>query len=176
MKPVLLILLIALLSCSSEKPLPVLGQIPEFQLTTQAGQPFSSKQLAGAVWVADFIYTTCTGPCPMMSTKMRRLQSSAPDLLLLSFSVDPEHDTPEALAQYATRYHAQPNWYFLTGSRDTLQMLSRDAFKLSDLGMTHSTRFVLVDQKGRIRGYYGTSDEDPVRAVLADVRRLRKET
>jgi protein SCO1/2 len=173
MKPAIFILLITLLDCEKSKELPVFGQVPDFQLTTQAGKQLSSSELAGRIWVADFIYTTCTGPCPMMSSKMRRLQSSAPDLLLLSFSVDPEHDTPEALAAYATRYHAQPNWYFLTGARDTLQKLSRDAFKLSDLGMTHSTRFVLVDQKGRIRGYYGTADEDPVRNLLADVRRLK---
>ena len=106
---------------------------------------------------------------------MRRVQSGDPNLLLLSFSVDPEHDTPAALATYAARYHAQQNWYFLTGAKDTLQMLSRDAFKLSDLGITHSTRFVLVDQKGRVRGYYGTADEDPVQNLLADVRRLRNE-
>jgi protein SCO1/2 len=110
----------------------------------------------------------------MMSSKMRRVQAADPHLLLLSFSVDPEHDTPEALAAYAKRYHAQQNWLFLTGPRDTLQKLSRDAFKLSDLGMTHSTRFVLVDQKSRIRAYYGTVSEDPVRELLADVRRLRK--
>jgi protein SCO1/2 len=175
MKHYLPILLFLLVGCRDSKQLPIYGQVPDFQLTAQTGKPFSSRELTGRVWVADFIYTTCTGPCPMMSSKMRRVQAADPHLLLLSFSVDPEHDTPEALAAYAARYHAQQNWYFLTGSRDTLQTLSRDAFKLSDLGITHSTRFVLVDQKGRIRGYYGTADEDPVRTLMADVRRLRNE-
>jgi len=175
MKPALAILLFSLVACQPARQLPVLGQIPDFQLTTQSGQKFSSKNLAGRVWVADFIYTTCPGPCPLMSQKMRRLQAADPNLLLLSFSVDPEHDTPEALAAYARHYNAQSNWYFLTGARDTLQRLSRDAFKLSDLGMTHSTRLVLVDREGRIRGYYGTQEDDPVRELLADVRRLEKE-
>jgi len=175
MKIALPIFLILGVACQPAKQLPVFGQVPDFQLTTQAGKPLAGKELLGRIWVADFIYTTCTGPCPMMSSKMRRVQAAQPDLLLLSFSVDPEHDTPQAMAAYATRFHAQQNWYFLTGARETLQMLSRDTFKLSDLGMTHSTRFVLVDQKGRIRGYYGTTDEDPVRTLLADVRRLQKE-
>jgi protein SCO1/2 len=173
MKPALCILLFSLISCEKPKELPVYGQVPDFQLTTQAGTAFNSQELRGRIWVADFIYTTCSGPCPMMSSKMRRLQSSDPNLLLLSFSVDPEHDTPEVLAAYAKRFNAQQNWYFLTGGRDTLQKLSREAFKLSDLGMTHSTRFVLVDGKGQIRGYYGTSDEDTASRLLADVRRLR---
>ena len=80
-----------------------------------------------------------------------------------------------ALAAYASRYQAGQNWYFLTGSNDTLQMLSRYVFKLSDLGLTHSTRFVLVDGKGRIRGYYGTADDSTIRNLLSDVRQLQKE-
>jgi protein SCO1/2 len=175
MKPAFAILLFSLVSCQPEKQLPVFGQVPDFELTTQSGKSFSSRELAGRIWVADFIYTTCSGPCPMMSSKMRRVQAADPGLLLLSFSVDPEHDTPEKLADYAKRYQAGQNWYFLTGAHDTLQMLSRDTFKLSDLGITHSTRFVLVDRKGRIRGYYGTQEDDPVRELLADVRRLEKE-
>jgi protein SCO1/2 len=174
MKPAFCILLFLLISCEKPRELPIYGQVPDFQLTSQAGTTFSSQDLRGKTWVADFIYTTCPGPCPLMSAKMRRLQSSDPDLLLLSFSVDPEHDTPEVLANYAKRYNARQNWYFLTGARDTLQKLSREAFKLSDLGITHSTRFVLVDGKGQIRGYYGTSDEDTVGKLLADVRRLQK--
>ena len=106
---------------------------------------------------------------------MRRVQTAIPEILLVSFSVDPEHDTPEALTAYARRYQAGRNWYFLTGAKDTLQMLSRDTFKLSDLGLTHSTRFVLVDQKGRIRGYYGTADDSTIRTLLSDVRQLQKE-
>jgi protein SCO1/2 len=174
MKYWLTIPLILLVSCEKPRELPIYGQVPDFELTTQAGTRFSARELSGKIWVADFIYTTCTGPCPLMSARMRRVQTAIPEILLLSFSVDPEHDTPEALTAYARRYQAGHNWYFLTGAKETLQMLSRDTFKLSDLGLTHSTRFVLVDQKGRIRGYYGTTDDSTIRTLLSDVRQLQK--
>jgi protein SCO1/2 len=114
----------------------------------------------------------------MMTSKMRRIQASVPDVLLVSFSVDPEHDTPAVLAAYASRFHAEPGrWTFLTGSRDTLRALSLNAFKLSDItpDLTHSTRFVLVDRRGRIRGYYGTSDDSAIPDLIADIRRVQKE-
>lgn len=164
-----------LAGCSRSKPLEVYGHLPAFELTDQTGRTFRSSELAGKIWVADFIYTTCTGPCPLMTSRMHRVQGSAPEILYVSFSVDPEHDTPQVLEAYARQFHIQGGWLFLTGAKDTLQMLSRDAFKLSDLGLTHSTRFVLVDGKGRIRGYYGTSDDSPVSDLLADIRRLEKE-
>ena len=170
---------VLLAGCRQPKPMPVLGQVPEFELTAETGKQFGKKDLAGRIWVADFVYTTCSGPCPMMSSKMRRIQASTetmPELLLVSFSVDPEHDTPPVLADYARRFHAEPGrWVFLTGAHDTLQMLSRDAFKLSDLGTTHSTRFVLVDQRSQIRGYYGTADDSAIPDLIADIRRLAKE-
>jgi len=174
MKYLLAIPLFLLLSCEKPGELPILGQVPDFELTTQGGTKFSSKELAAKIWVADFIYTTCTGPCPLMSARMRQIQTAIPEILLVSLSVDPEHDTPDALTAYARRFQAGRNWYFLTGAKDTLQMLSRDTFKLSDLGLTHSTRFVLVDQKGRIRGYYGTADDSTIRTLLSDVRQLQK--
>src|SRR5262249_56654554 len=107
-----------LFGCAQKNPpLPVYGQVPPFELTSETGQPFDSKSLAGKVWVADLIYTTCPGPCPRMSSLMREVQqasSALPDVRLISFTVDPEHDTPEVLARYAARYQAQPDrWRFL---------------------------------------------------------------
>jgi protein SCO1/2 len=173
-----LFLAIVLTACQPSPPLPVLGEVPAFELTAETGKSFSRKELDGRVWVADFVYTTCSGPCPLMSAKMQRLQASVPNVLLVSFSVDPERDTPDALAAYARRYHADPTrWFFLTGPRTTLQTLSKDAFKLSDItpDLTHSTRFVLIDRQGRIRGYYGTSDDSAIPKLLADIRRLQQE-
>src|SRR6266576_6159106 len=95
---------------AKQPPLPVFGQIPGFALTDETGRPFDKKSLDGKVWVADFIFTTCTGPCPRMSSMMRQVQqatSTIPEVRLVSFTVDPEHDTPEALKTYAARYHAQ---------------------------------------------------------------------
>jgi protein SCO1/2 len=176
------ILLLAFCACSARHKLEIYGQIPEFQLTSQDGETFNEASLKGHVWIADFIYTTCPGPCPRMSSQMSALQKATagtPDIRLVSLTVDPAHDTPPVLAAYAVRYQANPaRWSFLTGKQETLQLLSRDAFKLSDVdsSMNHSTRFVLVDQKGRIRGYYGTMTGDPVKQIAADARQLREET
>ena len=167
--------------CVRVAPLPVLGHVPGFQLISQSGEPFDGKSLDGKIWVADFIYTHCPGPCPRMSAQMRRLQSAVtgiPDVRLVSFSVDPERDTPAVLAEYAKRYQAQPGlWFFLTGDRNTLDSLDRRAFMLGkvDGSMQHSTRFVLIDRHGSIRGYYGTTEDDPTVRLIVDIRRLARD-
>jgi protein SCO1/2 len=177
-----LVLACALAACSRRAPaLEVFGQIPQFELIAQNGQPFHSQVLAGKIWVADFIYTTCPGPCPRMTSQMREVQdavSKLPDVRLVSFTVDPAQDTPPVLAAYAKLHGASPAiWYFLTGPVPTLQMLDRDAFKLGniDATMQHSTRFVLVDRQGRIRGYYDTSDSSSIPKVIADASALARE-
>ena len=172
---------VLLAACSTARPPEVFGNVPEFRLTEQSGQDFDSAALRGKVWVADFIYTNCTGPCPRMSSQMRQVQTGVknlPDVRLLSFTVDPARDTPEVLTAYARRYHAESGrWYFLTGSRGTLQLLNREAFKLGNVdgSLDHSTRFVLVDRRGRIRGYYLTAEGDAVQRLLADLRIVYKE-
>src|SRR5580698_294569 len=171
-------LAIALAACSRRASLDVFGDIPQFELTAQNGRPFHSQDLAGKIWVADFIYTTCPGPCPRMTSQMREVQDAVlkiPDVRLVSFSVDPANDTPPVLAAYAKEHGAAPSiWYFLTGSVATLQTLDRDAFKLGDINaaMQHSTRFVLVDRQGRIRGYYDTSEAGAISKVISDIRSL----
>lgn len=172
--------LFALAGCSrAPAPLPVYAEVPEFGMTAQTGEPFHSELLKGKIWVADFIFTTCTGPCPRMSAQMRRLQEELggmPEVKLVSFTVDPATDTPDVLAAYAKRFRAEPGrWYFLTGPEATLAQLDKTAFKLGNEGRTHSTRFVLVDRRGRIRGYYGASEQDSLKQLLADIRRLVKE-
>jgi protein SCO1/2 len=169
-----------LLAGCSGKPLPVLGEVPAFQLTDQMGHPFSSSALNGHVWVADFVFTNCEGPCPRMSSHMHTLQSkTGAGVRLISFTVDPARDTPPVLAEYAKKFASDNNrWSFLTGEVSTLNMLDRDAFKLGTVGqeIEHSTRFALVDQKGRIRGYYGLSDGNPVDRIAKDAVRLEKES
>jgi protein SCO1 len=161
------------------------GTVPSFQLVNQNGQPFGSAQLTGKIWIADFIYTTCPGPCPMISGRMSELQKplDKTDVHLVSFSVDPEKDTPDVLRGYAEKLHAEPRrWDFLTGRKSAIYNLSHDDFKLavSDGGdeagiPVHSTRMVLVDRYGEIRGYYEATDADAVTKLLADTSHLLRE-
>ena len=161
------------------------GTVPPFQLTNQFGQPFGSAQLAGKIWIADFVYTTCPGPCPMISTRMGELQKplEKTDVQLVSFTVDPEKDTPEVLRKYADNLHADPTrWTFLTGPKSTIYKLSHDGFKLaisdgSDAeGIpVHSTRIVLVDRHGEIRGYYDAVGPDAITNMVADTTHLLRE-
>ena len=161
------------------------GNVPSFELTNQKGQPFGSQQLRGKIWIADFVFTMCPGPCPMISSRMSELQKplERADVHLVSFSVDPERDTPQVLNGYAEKLKAQPQrWDFLTGSKDTIYRLSRDGFKLgiSD-GSTetgapvHSTRMILVDRRGEIRGYYDATAPDAITKLLADTNHLLRE-
>jgi protein SCO1/2 len=175
----LLLSLLCVTACGSRKPLPVLGEIPAFELLNQQGQKFDRSALDGHVWVADFIYTNCEGPCPRMSSRMHAIQKATPATVrLVSFSVDPARDTPRALTEYGKKFAAdEARWSFLTGDPKTLDMLDHDAFKLGNLGaeMDHSTRFVLVDKKGRIRGYYSLGDSDAVSHLSEDAARLAAE-
>ena len=161
------------------------GTVPSFQLVNQNGQAFGSARLAGKIWIADFIYTTCAGPCPMISGRMSELQKplEKTDVHLVSFSVDPEKDTPEVLRGYAEKLQAEPaRWDFLTGPKSTIYKLSHDGFKLAVSDGTdaegipvHSTRMVLVDRHGQIRGYYDAAEADAMTKLLADTNHLLRE-
>ncbi|HWY47093.1 MAG TPA: SCO family protein [Bryobacteraceae bacterium] len=161
--------------------LPVYYDVPAFDLIAQNGEPFHSGVLAGKIWVADFIYTTCPGPCPRMTSQMHEVQNAIgkmPDVKLVSFTVDPARDTPLVLADYAKVHGASSEyWYFLTGPETTLQRLDRDVFKLGNLdtSMQHSTRFVLIDRQSRIRGYYDTSESGSIPRVIDDIHALARE-
>ena len=179
-----LALVLALSACGIERKssLRIYYDVPGFQLTAQDGQPFDSKILEGKIWVADFIYTTCPGPCPRMTSQMREVQDATlkmPDVKLVSFTVDPVHDTPPVLAAYAKLHRASPeHWYFLTGPQATLQKITRDSFKLGNVDATleHSTRFVLVDRQSRIRGYYDTSESRAIARLIEDLFSLARES
>ncbi len=161
------------------------GTVPGFQLINQSEQPFGLAQLTGKIWIADFIYTTCPGPCPMISGRMSELQKplEKTDVHLVSFSVDPEKDTPKVLRGYAEKLQAEPGrWDFLTGPKSAIYKLSHDGFKLavsdgSDAqGIpVHSTRMVLVDRNSLIRGYYDTTEPEAITKLLADTNHLLRE-
>jgi protein SCO1/2 len=169
--------------------LPVLGEVPEFQLTERNGTPFSRADLAGSVWVADFIFTRCPGMCPLLSTRMATLQQqlqgeTGRPIRLVSFSVDPEWDTPERLREYAEKYRAHPSqWVFLTGPTQTMTQLIIQGFRLSvapapassQEPIIHSDRLVLVDPFCRIRGYYHGSDAEDFDKLQRDIKVLLHE-
>ncbi|HEY4283977.1 MAG TPA: SCO family protein [Chthoniobacterales bacterium] len=161
------------------------GQVPAFRLTNQNGQPFGSSDLANKIWIADFVFTSCPGPCPIISSRMSELQKplANTDVHLVSFTVDPDKDTPEVLRNYGEKLHAQEGrWDFLTGKKSAIYEISQKGFKLAladgedDTGMpVHSTRMVLVDRHGQIRGYYDGLAADSVTKLLADANHLLRE-
>ena len=181
MKSILIVVALLSAACSGRKRLPVFGEVPEFQLTAQTGQTVDRRSLEGHVWVADFMFTTCPGPCPRMSSQMHQVQEATagtPDVRLVSFTVDPAHDTPVVLAAYAKHFLANASrWYFLTGAQASLDELGRNGFKLNpvDGSLDHSTRFVLVDRAVRIRGYYSSSEDGFLDSLLRDLRQLEHE-
>ena len=160
-----------------------LGSVPDVSLTERSGEPFRLGQLKGKIWVANFIFTRCGGSCPGMSAKMSDLQETlreAGDVRLVSFTVDPENDTPEQLANYAKGYNAdEEKWLFLTGDADRMQSLAKESFRLAIEEGTdpkepilHSRRFVLVDGEGHIRGYYNSEEPEAKARLLEDIKTL----
>jgi cytochrome oxidase Cu insertion factor (SCO1/SenC/PrrC family) len=177
---VILFGLAALSACSRYVPLPSYGIVPDFVLTDQTGREFrSSERLNGKVWVANFIFTNCAGPCPRMSGQIRQLRDAikSSDVRFVSFTIDPARDTPQVLAAYGERFGADPGrWHFLTGPQSELHRLCRNAFLLGDVDgrLEHSTRFVLVDRHSRIRGFYDTSDQESVRTLIKNLAELAR--
>lgn len=171
--------------------LPVYGALPAMSLTDQEGKPFTLDRLRGHVTIANFIFTSCPMACPLLSQRMALIQTKLKDdpatIQLLSFSVDPAHDTPPILKQYGARYHQDPTrWTFLTGKPDEVLSIVSDGFKVavdkakappdptgasSNFVVMHGENFVLIDRDGRIRGYYHKDDGDLER-LITDARKL----
>jgi protein SCO1/2 len=164
------------------------GAVPEFVLLERSGKSISLADLQGAIWIVDFIYTTCRDTCPMQTAEMAKLQEQLKDdaaVRLVSISVDPETDTPKVLSHYADRYKADPNrWLFLTGAKEQVIRLVEAGFRLSAAPagdpsgapgvILHSPRFVLVDRETRIRGYYDSRDREALERLRKDIATLLK--
>lgn len=149
----------------SRANLPILGQTPSFSFTDNYGRPFGDRQMLGKVCVVDFIFTRCVGVCPVMAESMSELYRTyrgINEVQFVSISVDPTFDTPEVLDQYGKRLGVTDDrWVFLNGPIEEVIRVCEEGFLLpaEDLPMGHSAKFVLVDRRGRIRGYFD-SDED----------------
>lgn len=160
-----------------------LGVAPSFQMTDQTGKRFSSDSLKGKVWAVEFFFTRCTGVCPVMNRNMARVYEALKgreDFAIVSISVDPEHDSPKVLAQYAEQFGADATkWHFLNAPKEEVVRLSRDGFLLGTSEVAeefvHSNRFVLVGRDGQIAGYYVGTDEADVHQMIADALRLLRE-
>ena len=169
-------------------PPPDLGPSPDFELTNRDGSTVTQADLLGSVWVADFIFTRCGLSCPRMTEIMKRLgEGLAEDteIYRVSISVDPTYDTPAVLQSYADSWGIRdPRWLFLTGERDEIHSTVVDGFKLAldfeppaeistaEEPILHSSRFVLVDAAGVIRGYYNVVEGGELQRLLADLRSL----
>jgi protein SCO1/2 len=179
--------------------LPDLGAVPAFALVERSERPLVLDDLAGCVWITDFIFTRCAGICPVMTSSMSRLQENladVPSIRLVSISVDPEWDTPQVLREYAQGVAADSaRWLFATGGKAEIYALAQRGFRLgvgeadgSAAGtdgasasaaagdeILHSSRFVLVDASGRIRGYYDGEDLEAVALLESHARALARE-
>jgi len=159
------------------------GEVSEFSLTERSGKGVGLAALRGKIWVADFIYTSCTDTCPLQTAEMAKIQEQwrdRPDLRLVSFTVDPARDTPQVLSGYADKFKADADrWLFLTGKKEQIAQLIQAGFRLSAAPLTesgtqtsvilHSPRFVLVDKEAQIRGYYDSRDGEAMKRLKADI-------
>ena len=162
-----------------------ISQVPDFQLLDQTGNPFGLADLKGKVWAASFIFTRCKGPCPVVSSRMAELNKmvarAGEGVELVSFSVDPDFDRPEVLAGYSSKLGADPaRWKFLTGTKEDIESivvkgLLQPLATEPDGTPAHSTRIVLVDREGRLRGYHDGMDPEAVQKLLMDIGDLLRE-
>ena len=153
--------------------------VPDFSLTNQQGEPLGLSDMAGKIWVADFIFTNCPTICPAMTQEMARLQSEfvADPVYFVSFSVDPERDTPRVLSRYASAYGADDRrWHFLTGDKAKIYQLAEQGFSLAaghkGSEILHSPRFVLVKADGNIHDFYDSRSGPAMLRLRQDVKAL----
>lgn len=172
-----------------DKPLPDQGTVTAFSLVDERNQVFTEDAFRGHVTIVGFIFTRCDLACPIISMKMERIQEKTFDvgdkIKLTSFSLDPTYDTPERLAEYAKRYHAQPDrWRFVTGPFDKVHAVIEGPLMTSMMreqdrptgvpNIQHREYFLLVDQKLHIRGIYDSDRVNQLDALIHDARQLAR--
>lgn len=168
--------------------MPPVKEVPGFKLQDQQGDTVTREDFIGDLWVANFIFTRCPGPCSLLSQQMQKLQETLPDdVKLASFTVDPEFDTPPVLENYAEAHGAEPGrWFFLTGNQELMKHIIVKGFQVAvgknDAAIAeteglfvHSTHLVLVDRNGMIRRYYEGTDEKAIGQLKRDIERLQNQ-
>lgn len=163
--------------------LPVMRAVPDFTLTDQDGNTVTRDDLRGKIWIADFIFTRCKGPCPLMTARMLEMQRAllkTPDVKLVSISVDPEHDTPAVLKAYAEANFAEPGrWKFLTGDKTVIEKVVTEGFMQhldeENGEPVHGTMFLVVDGNGMVRSARMLEDPELIPKILTDTGNLLRE-
>jgi protein SCO1/2 len=166
----------------------VYDPIPLFAFTNQEGKMITNDFMAGKIAVVDFFFTNCTSICPMLSSQMSRLQHSVKSenldnqVVFLSHTVDPKNDTPQVLKAYADRMEADySNWNFVTGNEEDIYWQAKEGYKLTAFpsdtaqgGFFHTDQIALIDQEGKIRGYYDGTSTKAVDQLFTDLHLLLK--
>lgn len=197
-----------LISCEEEVPervLPIVGDrdveykmvdgvevadtiyhhVPEFEYLNHDSVMVYSKDLKDRVWITDFFFTKCPTICPPMTSQMKRLSDNISDLsdkvYFLSFSIDPERDTPNQLREYRKKYEINAkNWHFFTGDEEATHLLAKEFFNGAernediDGGFGHTSYFALVDKEGLVRGIYDGTNAEQVDQLEVDLRKFIK--
>ena len=167
---------------NSSNNLPISGTVPDFEFTDSNGQIITREDMEGKVWVADFIFTTCTMACPIMTGNMNIIHKTFRDnnnVRIISISVYPEYNTPAILKEYASRYNANTDrWHFLTGPEESVKKIIKNGFKIGDYEdiIFHSEKFALVDISGNIRGYYSGMKTEDMSQLQKDIKILLRES
>ena len=168
-------------------------QVPKFSFTNQNGKTIDNETYKGKVYIVEFFFTTCPSICPIMNRNMVKLQNEFfgnPNLAIASFTIDPAHDTPAVLKDYASSYKiTNPNWNLLTGDKESIYKLANEGFNIyagenSEVegGFEHSGYFALIDQNGNIRSrrdendnpiiYYDGLEESNIKMLIEDIKKL----
>ena len=175
---------------ASTEGLRVLGKVPEFDFIDHTRNVYGLSDLKNRVWLANFVFTRCGSTCPLQTAKLTKFQDSLKGeefwsaVRMLSFSVEPEYDTPEILTQYAATHKATSNWHFLTGEREKIWEFCEKGLMLPveesgldpEMPILHSPMVVLVDGWAQIRGYYNGLDDQSLEKLKSDLKIVLEET
>lgn len=161
--------------------LPIMAQSFDFSLSDQEGADFAGSRLAGKLWIANFFFSSCEGVCPTINGAIARFADrikNSSDVQFVSISVDTARDTVPVIKAYAAKFKADTTrWHFLTGKQETVNAIL-NAWKLgfADDPMQHTSRLVLLDRSGRVRGYYQGTDDDAFEMLERDLALLSRES
>jgi len=204
---IILLIAFTLQSCdSSSKKLPILGErdwvtkkvdgkeivdtiyntIPPFSFTNQYGETVTEKIVEGKIYVTDFFFTSCPTICPVMKKEMNKVYKEFkgnPELMILSHTIDPEHDTPQVLNTFAKDLGVEGNqWQFLTGPKENIYAIGQKSYlsaaqedKTAEGGFLHSGAFILIDKEKHIRGMYDGTTDEGTQKLMKDIRILLDE-